>query len=68
MSQRPKRKTEKQIHTYYEVQGDRLVRRLKKCPRCGVFMAHHQENNARWACGKCSYTEYISERGAAPTR
>jgi small subunit ribosomal protein S27Ae len=60
MSQSQKRKTEKKIHTYYDIRGEKLVRRLKKCPRCGVFMAFHKENKARWTCGKCSYTEYVS--------
>jgi small subunit ribosomal protein S27Ae len=60
MSQSQKRKKEKKVHTYYDISGGKIVRRLKKCPRCGVFMAFHKENKARWTCGKCSYTEYVS--------
>jgi len=47
------------IHTYYEIKEDTLIRKNKKCPRCGAFMAHHREPIERWACGACSYTEYI---------
>ncbi len=57
-AQQPKKKNEKQIHQYYEVKGDKLTRNLKKCPRCGSFMAHHKGEKPRWTCGSCSYTEY----------
>ncbi len=50
----------KKIYTYYEVKGDKLVRNLKKCPRCGAFMAHHKGERPRWTCGSCSYTEYAA--------
>lgn len=53
------RKKERGVHTYYEIRGGKLVRRLKKCPRCGVFMAFHKEPRSRWTCGACSYTEYV---------
>ncbi len=56
------RSNEKKIHTYYEVKGEKIGRRLRKCPRCGGFMAFHKENRVRWACGKCSYTEYVEPR------
>jgi small subunit ribosomal protein S27Ae len=55
------KKQEKKVHTYYDISGNSLTRKLKKCPRCGVFMAHHTENNPRWTCGKCSYTEYLKK-------
>jgi len=54
-----KKKRDRKIHTYYEIKGGKLVRNLKKCPRCGSFMAHHKGQRQRWACGSCSYTEYI---------
>jgi len=60
MSGEAKKKSEKKIHTYYKIEGDSLVRKLKKCPRCGGFMAHHTTPVPRWACGGCSYTEYIT--------
>lgn len=53
-----KPKVEKKIHTYYEIKGDKLIRKLKKCPRCGAFMALHKKQIQRWTCGKCSYTDY----------
>lgn len=49
----------KKINTYYDIKSGKLVRNLKKCPRCGAFMAHHKERS-RWACGSCGYTEYLS--------
>jgi len=41
----------------YEVQGDKLIRKKKTCPKCGdgVFMAEHAD---RLSCGKCGYTEF----------
>ncbi len=41
----------------YTVDGDKVERKHKICPRCGpgVFMADHGE---RLACGKCGYTEW----------
>lgn len=53
------KKEEKKIRTYYEIKGGKLVHNLKKCPRCGAFMAHHKGQRPRWACGSCGYTEYI---------
>jgi ribosomal protein S27AE len=53
-----KKRKDKKIYTYYEIKDEKLVRRLKKCPRCGVFMALHKGEKTRQTCGKCSYTEY----------
>ncbi|WP_297068646.1 30S ribosomal protein S27ae [Thermococcus sp.] len=41
----------------YEVQGRKIKRKNRFCPRCGpgVFMADHGN---RWACGRCGYTEW----------
>lgn len=41
----------------YKVDGDKLVRLRKACPKCGdgYFMAQHE---GRQACGKCGYTEF----------
>jgi len=41
----------------YEVQGDKVIRKRKTCPKCGdgVFMAEHAD---RLSCGKCGYTEF----------
>lgn len=54
-------KKEKQIHSYYELKGEKIIRKLKKCPRCDSFMALHKSPIKRWACGRCSYTQYITE-------
>jgi len=53
------KKQPKKIHTYYELKGSSLRRKLKKCPRCGAFMALHKQPVERWTCGACSYTEYV---------
>jgi len=48
------------IHKYYRIEGDKIVRNLRKCQRCSAFMAHHKERE-RWACGSCGYTEYLGK-------
>ncbi len=53
------KKEEKKINTYYDIKGDKLSHRLKKCPRCGSFMASHKGPQQRSACGKCGYTEFV---------
>lgn len=42
---------------YYKVEGDRVVRSRKHCPKCGpgVFLAEHKD---RVSCGRCGYTEF----------
>jgi ubiquitin-small subunit ribosomal protein S27Ae len=41
----------------YKVEGDKLVRERKHCPKCGegVFMATHKD---RSHCGRCGHTEF----------
>jgi len=43
--------------SYYKIEGDRIVRSRKFCPKCGagVFLAEHEN---RLTCGKCHYTEF----------
>jgi len=48
------------VHTYYEIKDGKLVRKKKQCPRCGSFMADHEN---RWTCGKCGYTEFKPSKG-----
>ena len=42
---------------YFKLEGDKLSRTRKHCPKCGpgVFMAEHAN---RGSCGKCGYTEF----------
>ncbi len=46
--------------THYLIQGDKLVRKLKSCPKCGegVHLAEHAD---RASCGKCGYTEFAKK-------
>lgn len=43
-------------HNYYTIEGDKLVRTHKECPKCGpgYFMAKHSD---RQSCGHCGYLE-----------
>jgi len=56
----PKRRI--QVHKLYNVEGDKLTKLRKECPRCGrgYFMAVHKN---RLTCGNCGYTSY-TERAA----
>ena len=49
------------IHKYYKIEGDKLVRLKRFCPKCGegVFLAEHPD---RYSCGKCGYTEFKKSR------
>ncbi|MCJ7632057.1 30S ribosomal protein S27ae [Candidatus Bathyarchaeota archaeon] len=57
-----KNKVEKKIYTYYDIKEGKISRRLKKCPRCGSFMASHKGPQQRWTCGNCSYTEFVAAK------
>lgn len=41
---------------FYTIQGNKLVRSHKVCPKCGpgTFLAQHKD---RQHCGKCGHTE-----------
>ncbi|MEM2921072.1 MAG: 30S ribosomal protein S27ae [Candidatus Bathyarchaeia archaeon] len=54
------KKREIKICNYYIIKDGKITRRLKKCPRCGAFMAFHKSGQQRWACGSCSYTQFMS--------
>jgi len=45
------------VWEYYELEGDKVKRLRKECPRCGkgTFLAEH---NDRFTCGKCNYTQF----------
>lgn len=42
----------------YKVEGGKLVRTRKTCPKDGpgTFLAQHKD---RLSCGKCGYTEFV---------
>ena len=41
---------------FYQVEGNKLVRSHKACPKCGpgVFLAQHKD---RAHCGRCGFME-----------
>ncbi|TXT66881.1 MAG: 30S ribosomal protein S27ae [Promethearchaeota archaeon] len=45
------------VSKYYKIEGDKLVRTHRSCPKCGpsVFMAEHYD---RFTCGNCKYTVF----------
>ncbi|RLF74640.1 30S ribosomal protein S27ae [Thermococci archaeon] len=45
------------VSKLYEIKDGKLIRKAKKCPRCGSFMAKHEN---RYSCGKCGYTEFTT--------
>jgi len=54
----PKRRI--QVYKLYKLDGDKLTRLRKECPRCGrgYFMAQHK---TRLTCGNCGYTTYTTK-------
>jgi small subunit ribosomal protein S27Ae len=61
MADKPKEPKKKPVRIakkdYFKLEGDKVTRTRKHCPKCGpgVFMAEHPN---RTACGKCGYTEF----------
>ncbi len=51
------KKISSQVWKYYKIEGDKLQRLKKECPRCGrgVFLAEHSN---RYTCGKCTFTQF----------
>jgi small subunit ribosomal protein S27Ae len=51
-------------YKYYKVEGGKVTRTLKSCPRCGpaTFMSKHKD---REYCGRCHYTVF-TEKEKAP--
>ena len=47
-----------QVWKFYKIEGGKLVRLRRECPRCGrgVFLAQHKD---RLHCGRCGYSEFI---------
>ena len=60
--EKKKSKVPSQRWKAYKVEGDKVVRVKKECPRCGkgIFLALHEKPQKRYYCGKCGYVEYIS--------
>jgi len=52
-----KKKGKNQSYVYYSKEGDKLERKRRFCPKCGVgyFLAEHKD---RYTCGHCGYTEF----------
>jgi ubiquitin-small subunit ribosomal protein S27Ae len=44
-------------YSYYKVDGEKVTKSRKSCPRCGpgTFLAAHK---GRSYCGTCHYTEF----------
>jgi small subunit ribosomal protein S27Ae len=49
------------VHRFYSIDGDKVTRNRRDCPRCGkgAFMAQHRD---RYTCGKCGFTEFSRQR------
>lgn len=46
---------------YFKVEGKKIERTRKVCPRCGdgTFLGKHKN---RHYCGRCKYTEFLNEK------
>ncbi len=51
---------------YYKLEGDKLVRTHRSCPKCGpsYFLADHYD---RSSCGKCGYAVF-KRKGTAKSK
>ena len=67
VDKKDKVKGEVAIYKFYIVQGDKVTRTRRDCPRCGkgTFMAEHKN---RFTCGKCSFTEFTHTDSAKKTK
>lgn len=52
-----KNKPTSKKYSKYKIEGEKISRSAKFCPRCGpgVFLAHSQ---GKLYCGKCHYSEF----------
>jgi len=59
--EKPQRKKEKPISSYYKIEEGKIKRLLPICERCGpgYFMADHGN---RYSCGHCGFTRYKIEK------
>jgi ubiquitin-small subunit ribosomal protein S27Ae len=56
-----KNKPTSKKYSKYTVEGDKVTRNARFCPRCGpgVFL---MDSNRRVYCGKCQYTEFEGKK------
>ncbi len=56
-----KPKKRKHTYTYYKIEGNKVTRTNRTCPKCGegYFLAEHKD---RWTCGHCGYTEFKDKK------
>ena len=54
-----KNKKTSRKYAQYKIEGDKIIRQ-RNCPRCGpgIFLMN---SKGRLYCGKCHYTEFLSE-------
>ncbi|MAG02486.1 30S ribosomal protein S27ae [Candidatus Pacearchaeota archaeon] len=55
-----KNKPTSKKYTKYKIDGDKITKE-KSCTRCGPGIFLMKTNN-RLYCGKCHYTEFLSEK------
>ncbi|MFH1752374.1 MAG: 30S ribosomal protein S27ae [archaeon] len=58
---KPKKRNKVSKAKQYEIKGSEIERKTLFCPKCGegVFMAKHKDRNS---CGKCSFTQWNTEK------
>jgi small subunit ribosomal protein S27Ae len=58
---KPKNKPTSKKYLKYKIEGSKITRTFKFCPRCGpgVFLMN---SNGRLYCGKCHYSEFESKK------
>lgn len=51
-------------YKYYKLEGGKLVRTKKNCPKCGAgyFLAEHKDRDY---CGHCGYTQFKTKEKPA---
>ena len=49
------------VWKFYQIEGSKITRFKKECPRCGkgVFLAEHKN---RSTCGKCGDTHFLQTK------
>ncbi|MEK6833851.1 MAG: 30S ribosomal protein S27ae [Nanoarchaeota archaeon] len=55
-----KNKPTSKKYSKYKIEGGKIKRELKFCPRCGPGVFFMKANN-RLYCGKCHYTSFDKE-------